>query len=133
MYDQNSLGYLFKKAFEAYADKYQVDSSVCGIKLDLRPQGYDLTVGIRFVEGKQIFSFCSKDMNCLEAKDEDFKLLDQILEKIGVTSESGAAIMIKRNAVLVYNESECQTIEADEDSDSSIEAAKKREKFLGIF
>ena len=126
------MGELFKTAFEAYANNYKNQDKVCGVKLDLRPQGFELTVGIRFINGESHFSFCSADAHCEEAQDADFALLDDILEKIGVNSADGAKIMIKRNAELVYEDENCHHIEPKEEP-SSQEESQKRSKFLGIF
>ncbi len=125
------MGQLFKTALEAYAQAYKDQENVCGVKLDLRPQGFELTVGIRFIDGENHFSFCSATTNCEEAEDADFALLNDILHKIGVNSESGAKIMIKRNAEPVYEDENCHHIEPKEDGATDSET--KRAKFLGLF
>lgn len=108
---EKSVGLMFKDALERYSKKYIDDSSVCGIKIDLRQQGIDLIVGTRFIEGEAIFSVCTANQNCEAADPSIFNLLTSTLEKIGIESESGAGIMIKRNAEIVNTDVGCNAIE----------------------
>ena len=134
MSENLSTGLLFKDALLEYSEKYKDDHSVCGVKIDMRPQGIDLIVGIRFIENESQFTVCTGGTNCESADDSHFDLLSEALTNIGVASKSGAAIMIKRNAQIVSTEEGCSAIETvKEASVTSVEAPKKRGGLFGLF
>jgi hypothetical protein len=131
MSEENSVGLLFKEALQDFSAKHEGDKNVCGIKLDLRRQGVDLIVGIRFVDGESKFSLCTANTNCEGVDDSVFNLLTDTLKNIGVESKSGAAIMIKRNAKIVTTDEGCQAIEAAKKSPAG-ETPKKRGGLFGF-
>ena len=134
MSENLSTGLLFKDALLDYSEKYKDDDSICGVKIDMRPQGIDLIVGIRFIEDDSQFTVCTGGTNCEGADDSHFDLLSDALSNIGVASKSGAAIMIKRNAQIVSTEEECSAIETVEEAAvTSAEAPKKRGGLFGLF
>ena len=132
MSEENSVGLLFKEALQDFSAKHEDDANICGIKLDLRRQGVDLIVGIRFADGRSQFSICTANTNCEGVDDSVFNLLSDTLQKIGVESKSGAAIMIKRNAKIVTIDEGCQTIEAAKKIPAG-ETPKKRGGLFGFF
>ncbi|MCJ7765895.1 MAG: hypothetical protein MUP09_08150 [Thiovulaceae bacterium] len=129
---ESTVGLLFKEALEDFSAKHKDDKNICGIKLDFRSQGIDLIVGVRFVDGRSQFNLCTANTNCEKVDDSVFNLLSDTLKKIGLESKSGAAIMIKRNAQMVTNDEECQSIEAVVESPIE-DAAKKRSGLFGFF
>ena len=134
MSENLSTGLLFKDALLDYSEKYKDDNDICGVKIDMRPQGIDLIVGIRFVENESQFTVCTGGTNCEGADDSHFDLLSEALTNIGVASQSGAAIMIKRNAQVVSTEDGCSAIETVEEvAMTSVEAPKKRGGLFGLF
>ena len=132
MTEDSSVGLLFKEALEEFGEKHKSESGICGIKIDLRSQGIDLIVGMRFSEGGSHFAVCTANTNCEGVDDSAFSLLSGALKNIGVESKSGAAVMIKRNALIVSTEEGCKTIEAVEETPSE-EAPKKRSGLFGLF
>ena len=141
MSENVSTGILFKEALLEYGEKHKNDDGVCGVKIDMRPQAIDLIVGIRFLEGEAQLTVCTAGTNCEGADDGVFNLLSESLQKIGVESKSGAAIMIKRNASLVTTDEGCATIETieeeEEEEEEAVapveEAPKKRGGLFGLF
>lgn len=133
MSDNLSIGLLFKKALMAYSEKHKDDANVCGVKIDLRSQGIDLIVGIRFIDGDSHFAVCTAGTNCESADDSVFNLLSESLKNIGVESESGAGILIKRNAQVVTQEEGCTAIETVETAVAMAEEPKKRSGLFGLF
>jgi hypothetical protein len=131
MSEENSVGLLFKEALQDFSAKHQADENICGIKLDLRSQGIDLIVGIRLIGGESQFSVCTANTNCEGVDDSVFNLLSDTLQKIGIESKSGAAIMIKRHAKIVTTDEGCQAIEASKER-SAEEAPKKRGGLFGF-
>lgn len=132
MSEESSVGLLFKEALQDFGAKHEDDKNICGIKLDLRSQGIDLIVGIRFIDGESQFSLCTANTNCEGIDDSVFNLLSDTLKKIGVESKGGAAIMIKRNAKIITTDEGCQAIEAEKNSPAE-EAPKKRGGLFGFF
>jgi len=132
MTEANSVGLIFKEALMDFSAKHADDHNICGIKLDLRRQGVDLIVGIRFVDGESQFSVCTANTNCEGVDDSVFNLLSDTLSKIGVESKSGATIMIKRNAEIVTTDEGCHGIEAAAESPEH-DAPKKRSGLFGLF
>lgn len=130
MSDELSIGLLFKKALMDYSEKHKDDANVCGVKIDLRPQGIDLIVGIRFINGESHFTVCTGGHNCESADDSVFNLLSDALSNLGVESQSGAGIMIKRNAQIVTQDEGCTAIEAVA---VSADEPKKRSGLFGLF
>ena len=110
MSENLSTGLLFKEALLEFSEKHKKDDTVCGVKIDMRPQAIDLIVGIRFIDGESQLTVCTAGTNCEGADDSVFNLLSEPLQKIGVESKSGAAIMIKRNAEVVSIDEGCSTI-----------------------
>ncbi|MEN8147733.1 MAG: hypothetical protein ABFR02_08965 [Campylobacterota bacterium] len=134
MSENLSTGLLFKDALLNYSEKYKDDNDICGVKIDMRPQGIDLIVGIRFIENESQFTVCTGGTNCEGADDSHFDLLSEALTNIGVASKSGAAIMIKRNAQVVSTEEGCSAIETvEEAAATSVETQKKRGGLFGLF
>ncbi len=131
MSEQLSIGLLFKEALQEYSEKYRNDPKVCGVKIDLRAQGIDLIVGIRFIDGASHFAVCTAGTNCESADDSVFNLLSDALRNIGVESQSGAAIMIKRNATVVSDDEGCAAIEIT--NVVAAEMPKKRGGLFGLF
>jgi len=123
----SSIGLLFKEALQEFGDRHKGDSDICGVKIDLRSQGIDLIVGIRYMDGDSKFSVCTGNTNCESADDTIFNLLSDTLNRIGVESKSGASIMIKRNAKIVSTKEGCKAIEATKES------PKKRSGLFGLF
>lgn len=113
-----------------YSEKHKNDTNVCGVKIDLRSQGIDLIVGIRFIDGESHFAVCTAGTNCEGADDSVFNLLSAALKNIGVESESGAGILIKRNAQVVTQDEGCSAIEAVA---VSADEPKKRGGLFGLF
>ncbi len=133
MAEDSSVGLLFKEALEEFGAKHQSDENICGVKIDLRSQGIDLIVGLRFVEGESQFSVCTGNTNCEGINDDaTFNLLSDTLKNIGVESKSGAAVMIKRNASIVSTEEGCKAIEAAEEKPTE-ESPKKRAGIFALF
>lgn len=132
MSEERSVGLIFIESLKEFSAKHASDDNVCGVKLDLRSQGYDLIVGIRFIDGESQFNLCTGNLNCHGIDEKAVDLLSEILRKIGVQSKSGADIMIKRNAHVVSTEEGCQAIEAVEES-AVAEAPKKRSGLFGLF
>lgn len=132
MPEESSIGLLFKEALEEFSEKHKDDESTCGIKIDLRPQGIDLIVGIRFIDGSSQFAVCTGNTNCEGVDDAAFDLLSGTLKNIGVESKSGAAVMIKRNAQVVSTDEGCKAIEAPHKSPAE-ESPKKRASIFGLF
>lgn len=133
MSEESSIGLLFKEALQEFGAKHQSDENICGIKIDLRSQGIDLIVGLRFVEGESLLSFCSGNTNCEGIQDDStFNLLSDTLRNIGVQSKSGASVMIKRNATIVSTDEGCKAIEATEAAPTE-ENPKKRSGIFGLF
>ncbi len=130
-----SIGLLFKEALKEFSEKHKGEANVCGVKIDLRSQGIDLIVGIRFVDGESHYSVCTAGTNCEGADDDVFYLLSDPLKNIGVQSKSGAAIMIKRNAKIVLTDEGCSSIESVEDAKASSTESepKKRGGLFGLF
>ncbi len=128
-----SIGLLFKKALMDYSEKHKNDSNVCGVKIDLRSQGIDLIVGIRFIDGESHFTVCTGGHNCESADDSVFNLLSDALSNLGVESESGAGIMIKRNAQIVTQDEGCTAIEAVDAAVVMPAEPKKRSGLFGLF
>jgi len=56
MSENLSTGLLFKEALLEYSEKHKDDHSVCGVKIDMRPQRIELIVGIRFLEDDSHFT-----------------------------------------------------------------------------
>jgi hypothetical protein len=135
MSENMSTGLLFKEALQEFSDKHKDDNSVCGVKIDLRPQGIDLIAGVRFIDGESQFTVCTAGTNCEGADDSVFNLLSDSLNNIGVESKSGAGIMIKRNAQIVSTDEGCAAIEIVEEADETSEesAPKKRGGLFGLF
>ena len=134
MSENPSTGLLFKEALLEFSEKHRKDDSVCGVKIDMRPQAIDLIVGIRFIDGESHLTVCTAGTNCEGADDSVFNLLSEPLQKIGVESKSGAAIMIKRNAEIVSIDEGCSTIETVEEAEAvPTEAPKKRGGLFGLF
>lgn len=135
MSQNSSLGILFKEALLEFSEKHKNDQNVCGIKIDLRSQGIDLIVGIRFIDGDAQFTVCTAGKNCESASDSDFDLLSDSLKTIGVESQSGATIMIKRNAQIVTTDEGCTAIESVEKAAeaSTQHTSKKRGGLFGLF
>ena len=127
-----SIGVEFKEALIEFGDRKRKEN-VCGIKIDLRSQGIDLIVGIRFLEEGSEFSVCTAGSNCVGADDTAFEKLSTALQNIGVQSKSGAGIMIKRNATIVTTDEGCSTIEAVEEAPIPQEEAPKKRKLFGLF
>ena len=128
------IGLLFKEALLEYSAKHVNDTDICGVKIDLRSQNIDLIVGIRFVDGVSQFTVCTEGNNCEGANDQEFELLSDALQKIGVESKSGAGIMIKRNSQLVTTDEGCSTIEvSDIEEEIGEDAPKKRGGLFGLF
>lgn len=128
-----SIGVEFKEALIEFGDRKRKEN-VCGIKIDLRSQGIDLIVGIRFLEEGSEFSVCTAGSNCVGADDTAFEKLSTALQNIGVQSKSGAAIMIKRNATIVTTDEGCSAIKvAEEEAPTSQEEAPKKRKLFGLF
>ena len=132
MSENMSTGLLFKEALQEFSDKHKDDNSVCGVKIDLRPQGIDLIAGVRFIDGESQFTVCTAGTNCEGADDSVFNLLSESLNNIGVESKSGAGIMIKRNAQIVSTDEGCTAIEIVEEA-SEESAPKKRGGLFGLF
>lgn len=132
MPESQAIGLEFKEALLAYSDKHKNDDNVCGVKIDLRSQGIDLIVGIRFIDGTSQFTVCTAGTNCEGADDGVFLLLSDALKNIGVQSKSGAAIMIKRNAKIVNSAEGCAAIETVEEAQAKA-APKKPKKRGGLF
>ena len=129
-----STGLLFKEALKEYSEKHKNDEGVCGVKIDMRPQGIDLIVGIRFIDGESQYTVCTAGTNCEGADDSVFNLLSDSLKNIGVESKSGAGIMVKRNAQIVTIDEGCATIETvEEATEASAEEPKKRGGLFGLF
>lgn len=116
-----------------YSKKHKDDTNVCGVKIDLRSQGIDLIVGIRFIDGDSHFAVCTAGTNCEGADDSVFNLLSDALKNIGVESESGAGVLIKRNAQVVTQDEGCSAIEAVESAVVMAEEPKKRGGLFGLF
>lgn len=134
MSENSSTGLLFKEALQEYSEKHKNDTNVCGVKIDMRSQGIDLIVGIRFIEGESQFTVCTAGTNCEGADDSVFDLLSDPLKNIGVESKSGAGIMIKRNAQIVPSDEGCASIEAiKEAAVLSENAPRKRGGLFGLF
>ena len=134
MSENLSTGLLFKEALLEYSEKHKNDDGVCGVKIDMRPQAIDLIVGIRFTDGESHLTVCTAGTNCEGADDNVFHLLSEPLQKIGVESKSGAAIMIKRNAEIVSTDEGCTAIETVEEVVvTSEETPKKRGGLFGLF
>lgn len=134
MSETPSTGLLFKEALLEFSEKHKKDSSVCGVKIDMRPQAIDLIVGIRFIDGESQLTVCTAGTNCEGADDSVFNLLSESLQRIGVESKSGAGIMIKRNAQIVTTDEGCATIETVEEvAETSAEEPKKRGGLFGLF
>lgn len=134
MSEHLSIGLLFKEALQEYSEKYRNDPKVCGVKIDLRSQGIDLIVGIRFIDGASHFAVCTAGTNCESADDSVFNLLSDALRNIGVESQSGAGIMIKRNATVVSDNEGCAAIEiADVANTVAAETPRKRGGLFGLF
>lgn len=134
MSENLSIGMLFKEALREFSEKHKDDKSVCGVKIDLRSQGIDLIVGIRFIDGECRYSVCTAGTNCESADDSDFELLSDALKNIGVESKTGAVIMIKRNAQVVSTAEGCSAIESIQKTESaSEETPKKRGGLFGLF
>ena len=135
MSENPSIGLLFKEALLEFSEKHKNDSSVCGVKIDMRPQGIDLIVGIRFIEGDSQLTVCTAGTNCEGADDSVFNLLSDALKNIGVASKSGAGIMIKRNAQIVSTDEGCTAIETVEEVEEASEenTPKKRGGLFGLF
>jgi len=132
MTEECSVGLLFKEALEEFSEKHKDDKSTCGIKIDLRSQGIDLIVGIRFIDGASHFAVCTGNNNCEGVDDAAFDLLSGTLKNIGVESKSGAAVMIKRNAQVVSTDEGCKAIEAPHERTAK-ESSKKRGSIFGLF
>jgi len=129
-----STGLVFKEALLEYSAKHKNDDSVCGVKIDMRPQAIDLIVGIRFIDGESQLTVCTAGTNCEGADDSVFNLLSDSLRNIGVESKSGAAIMIKRNAQIVTTDEGCSAIETiEEAAETSAKEPKKRGGLFGLF
>ena len=134
MSENSSTGLLFKEALLEYSEKHKNDDGVCGVKIDMRPQAIDLIVGIRFIDGESQLTVCTAGTNCEGADDSVFNLLSEPLQKIGVESKSGAAIMIKRNAEIVSTDEGCTAIETvEEPAEAPEDAPKKRGGLFGLF
>ena len=134
MSENLSIGILFKDALREFSEKYKDDESVCGVKIDLRSQGIDLIVGIRFIDGESQYSVCTAGTNCESADENDFELLSDALKNIGVESKTGAVIMIKRNAQIVSTAEGCSAIETVQTPEAaSDETPKKRGGLFGLF
>lgn len=132
MSNNPSIGLEFKEALIEFGDRKRKDN-VCGIKIDLRSQGIDLIVGIRFLEEGSEFSVCTAGSNCVGADDTVFEKLSTALQNIGVQSKSGAGIMIKRNATIVTTDEGCSAIEVIEEAPLPQEEAPKKRKLFGLF
>ena len=129
-----STGLIFKEALLEYSEKHKNDDGVCGVKIDMRPQAIDLIVAIRFVDGESHLTVCTAGTNCEGADDSVFNLLSDSLRNIGVESKSGAAIMIKRNALIITTDEGCAAIETVEEAEATpSEAPKKRGGLFGLF
>ncbi len=129
-----STGLIFKEALQDYSEKHKNSDGVCGVKIDMRPQGIDLIVGIRFIDHKSQFTVCTAGTNCEGADDSHFNLLSDALKNIGVESKSGAGIMIKRNAQIITKDEGCSTIETVEEAVALAEdEPKKRGGIFGLF
>lgn len=134
MSENPSTGILFKEALKEYSEKHKNDDGVCGVKIDMRPQGIDLIVGIRFIDEESHYTVCTAGTNCEGADDSVFNLLSDSLKNIGVESKSGAGIMIKRNAQIVTTDEGCATIETVEETvGEPVEQLKKRGGLFGLF
>ena len=134
MSENISTGLLFKEALEEFSEKHKNDNTICGIKIDLRPQGIDLITGVRFIDGESRFTICTGGSNCEDADDDMFIFLSDALKNIGVESKSGAGIMIKRNAQIVTTDEGCSAIEiVEEAEEASQETPKKRSGLFGMF
>jgi len=129
MSETSSIGLQFKAALLEYSTRYASDDTVCGVKIDLRSQNIDLIVGIRFEEAQLNFTVCTAGNNCEGADDAVFEQLSEPLQRIGVESKGGAAIMIKRNAQVINTAEGCDTI----DESSSAETAEIPSKRRGLF
>ena len=128
-----SIGLEFKEALIEFGERKHKDN-VCGIKIDLRSQGIDLIVGIRFLEEGSEFSVCTAGTNCVGANDETFEKLSTALENIGVQSKSGAGIMIKRNATIVTTDQGCTSIQvAEKAPEAPQEVTPKKRGLFGMF
>ena len=128
-----SIGLEFKEALIEFGERKRKDN-VCGIKIDLRSQGIDLIVGIRFLDEGSEFSVCTRGSNCVGADDTAFEKLSTALHDIGIQSKSGAGIMIKRNATIVTTDEGCSSIKvAEEVAATPQEVAPKKRKLFGLF
>ncbi|MDA3947402.1 MAG: hypothetical protein PF439_12055 [Helicobacteraceae bacterium] len=131
MSEKMSTGLLFKEALKEFSEKHKEDSNICGVKIDLRAQGIDMVVGIRFIDGESHYAVCAAGTNCEGADDSVFDLLSDAFTDIGIESKSGAAIMVKRNAQLVPAEEGCAAIETVKEGSET--APKKRGGLFGLF